>query len=195
MCWYRVRIPKPWCKQRSSYSAMSRMRVLDLCTGTGAVGLSIAAARDDIALALSDVSESALKVARANTEKLDLQARVQIVQSDLFSALNDRAYDMIVCNPPYIPSADIATLAPEVQHEPRLALDGGEDGLVLCRKIVEGAPRHLVASASLLMEIGMGQADALQEWISERTDLNMKWIDAISDLNGVDRVVHLRRAS
>lgn len=157
-------------------------RVLDLCTGSGAIGLCIARCRPDARVTLADISSEALQVARENARLLG--AQVETMQGDLFAPLAGREFDLIACNPPYIPTGEIGGLQAEVQKEPRLALDGGADGLDFYRRIAEEAPRYLAGGGYLLLEVGIGQAEAVVALVGG---------EAVRDLNGVERVVWTRR--
>ena len=157
-------------------------RVLDLCTGSGAIGLCIAHDRSDARVTLADISSEALEVARENARLLG--AQVETAQGDLFAPLAGREFDLIACNPPYIPTGEIGGLQAEVQKEPRLALDGGADGLDFYRRIADEAPRYLAGGGYLLLEVGIGQAEAVVALVGG---------EAVRDLNGVERVVWTRR--
>jgi ribosomal protein L3 glutamine methyltransferase len=128
-------------------------RVLDLCTGNGSLAVIAAMAYPEIAVDASDVSADALELARRNVERHRLAQRIRIVQSDLFDAVPGR-YDLILCNPPYVNSANMAALPPEYRAEPALALAGGEDGMDLVRRIVADVPVHLSDEGVLVLEIG-----------------------------------------
>ncbi len=170
-------------------------RILDLCTGSGCILLSLLKYSVDTIGVGADLSEKALCVARENAEKLDLTERVTFLQGDLFSALEgteNRKFDLIVSNPPYIPSAVIETLEPEVRdREPRMALDGGGDGLYFYRKIVKEAPRYLAIGGTLMMEIGYDQAEAVSALLKEENYYN---IEVLKDYGGNDRVVRAVRS-
>lgn len=129
-------------------------RILDLCTGSGCIGIACALAFDDAHVDLADVDAGALTVCRRNVARHGVGARVAVLQSDLFAALGTRIYDLIVVNPPYVPAAECDALAPEYHTEPRLALDGGVDGMDLVARILTEAPGHLAESGTLVCEIG-----------------------------------------
>lgn len=160
----RVLIPRPDTEalvetalERSAEVSLS-MRLLDLCTGSGCVAIAIAKARPTAEVVAADISEDALAVARDNALRLGAY-NVSFVQGDLFAAVPERRFDVITANPPYIASEEIPTLMPDVRDfEPRLALDGGVDGLDLVRRIVTDAPRWLGADGVLALEIGAGEA-------------------------------------
>jgi release factor glutamine methyltransferase len=162
----RVLVPRPDTETlvdaalaRSTHVSMS-MRQLDLCTGSGCVAIAMARQRPTAQVYASDISADALAVARENALRLGAY-NVAFVETDLFAAFAGKRFDVITANPPYIPTAELATLMPDVrEHEPRLALDGGVDGLSLVRRIVEDAPSHLEEGGLLAMEIGAGEAPA-----------------------------------
>lgn len=163
-------------------------RILDLCTGSGCIAISIQALHSNAKVTGSDISKDALNVAQENA-KLN-QVEMNFVESDLFSDIEGQ-YDMIVSNPPYIPSAVIPTLMPEVRDfEPMSALDGMSDGLFFYRKIVEESVDHLVPGGYLLFEIGYDQGDAVSAFLKEN---GFDEIEVIPDLAGLDRVVKGRR--
>lgn len=158
-------------------------RVLDLCTGSGCIGVSVKLLCPQAQVVLSDVSEGALAVAGENARSLG--APVELVQGDLFENVQG-TFDYILSNPPYIPSKVIDGLMPEVRdHEPRLALDGTEDGLHFYRRIVREATKRLRPGGRLLFEIGQEQGEALllllQEAGYEETAIRQ-------DLAGLDRI-------
>lgn len=164
------------------------MKVLDLCTGSGCIAISIAKMIPDIPIAASDISKQSLLIAKENGKKNHVA--VEWVRSDLFDNLTD-SYDMIVSNPPYIPTAEIETLMPEVRDfEPIAALDGAEDGLAFYRRIAAESPHYLNENGWLLMEIGYNQADDVTKLLSEQ---GFEEIDVIKDLAGLDRVIKGRK--
>jgi release factor glutamine methyltransferase len=127
--------------------------VIDVGTGSGCIACALAAERDDLRVVALDVSPAAVALAEANVAALGLAGRVEVRRSDLFSSLDTERADLIVSNPPYLPTAIIASLAPEVRdHDPRLALDGGADGLDVIRRLVEAAPRWLAPGGRLVLE-------------------------------------------
>jgi len=138
---------EPWLPERV-------LRVLDLCTGSGCLAVLAAHAYRRAHVDASDVSASALSVARLNVERYRLRRRVRLVRSDLFSALPGRRYDLILCNPPYVKNATMRALPREYRHEPRLALAGGRDGLDFVRRLLAAARAHLQPDGVLVCEIG-----------------------------------------
>lgn len=135
-------------------AAETTLRVLDLCTGGGCIGIAIAAHNADAEVVLADISADALDVALDNIERHDLGDRVQIVQSDLFDALAGERFDLIVSNPPYVDAQDMADLPDEYRHEPELALAAGDDGLDLVRRMLAEAADHLTDEGVLIVEVG-----------------------------------------
>jgi release factor glutamine methyltransferase len=160
-------------------------QVLDMCTGSGCIGLALAKAWPQTAVTLVDVSEDALELARMNASRLGLD-RVKLVRSDLFEKLTTQSWELIVSNPPYIPTAEVDTLSREVRRDPRLALDGGADGLVIVEKLLAGARTALSLGGRMVMEIGMGQAHAVVA-LAEKAELGSCHIE--KDLQGVERFV------
>jgi len=135
---------------------------LDLCTGSGAIAVSLALGRPGARILATDVSPDALAVARENAARLGA-ARVTFAEGDLWAAVSADAgpFDVIASNPPYVPTPELAGLSREVQREPRLALDGGQDGLDLVRRIVAGAPGRLAPGGTLLVELHESHAGEL----------------------------------
>jgi release factor glutamine methyltransferase len=169
-------------EERSSES--SRLRILDLCCGSGCIGISLKLYHPDICLVLSDFSAAALEVTKKNLAKYDLKA--EILQGDLLENFSGKA-DFIISNPPYIERNVIGTLMPEVRdHEPMSALDGGEDGLDFYRRIVADAPAYLNEQGYLMFEIGHNQGEAVSNLMREHGFLD---ITVIKDYAGLDRVV------
>ena len=161
------------------------MRILDMCTGSGCILLSLLKYSNECEGIGVDISEEALKVARENAQRLGLTA--EFVQGDLFEPVPEKKFDMIVSNPPYIETAVIETLMPEVRdHEPMQALDGMEDGLFFYRKIVEKAPGFLTKGGWLLFEIGHNQGEAVSKLMTVQ---GFKEVEVVKDYTGLDRVV------
>jgi ribosomal protein L3 glutamine methyltransferase len=133
-------------------------QVLDLCTGSGCLAILAALAFPDARVDASDVSAGAITVARRNVAAYRLTRRVRLVRSDLFGALGEARYDLILCNPPYVPDAEMRRLPPEYRHEPSLALASGRDGLDFVRRLVDQAAGHLTRRGLLVVEVGNGRA-------------------------------------
>jgi release factor glutamine methyltransferase len=139
-------------------------RVLDVCTGSGCIAISVAAERPQATVVATDLSRDACALARENAQALGVSERVSVLEGDLFSPLPpDATFRVVVSNPPYIDSGDIAGLSAEVRREPRLALDGGPDGLVALRRVIQGARRVLEPGGLLALEMGETQGSAVLE--------------------------------
>ena len=162
--------------------------VLDLCTGSGAIGLSIATLVPGAKVTLADVSAGALEVARKNAKLLNVSAEFRT--GDLFEAVQWDKFDLIVSNPPYIPSGELAELQREVQFEPTMALDGGADGLDFYRRIASEAGEHLNPGGSVYLEVGAGEAQAVHEILISHLEAEASGIQ--KDLNGIERIVWLK---
>lgn len=168
--------------------------ILELCTGSGCVATSLAAQLPDLHLTATDVSSAALAVARENIARHGLADRVTLRQGDLFAGLDDQAgrFAIIVANPPYIRTADLQALsAGPVGAEPQVALDGGEDGLDVIRRIVAGAPDHLAEAGWLFLEVGYDQADAVRALYQE---VGLCDVRSTRDGLGHERAIAGRRA-
>lgn len=165
------------------------MRVLDMCTGSGCILLSLLHYSNDCEGLGVDLSAEALEVAERNVLKVltpEKAEHAHFLQSDLFEKVEGK-FEIIVSNPPYIASAEVEKLMPEVRdHEPRMALDGTEDGLYFYRRIIEEAGKHLVSSGMLFFEIGYDQGQAVSELM--RTEGYCE-VQVVQDYAGLDRVV------
>jgi len=147
--------------------------VLDLCTGSGCLAILAAYAFLNARVDAADLSPDALSVAERNVADYGLQDRVRLIESDLFSKLGDRQYDIIISNPPYVDAASVAALPQEYLHEPKLALGSGLDGLDATRTILENAAQHLTANGLLVVEIGHNR-EALE---AAYPNLPFTWLD------------------
>jgi release factor glutamine methyltransferase len=165
-------------------------RILDLCTGTGCIIISLLALMNDCCGVGTDISDEALVLAAENADMIlcDKRERLEFRKGDLYDALSkEDMFDVIVSNPPYIRTADIETLSTEVRdHDPRIALDGGEDGLDFYRKIITGAVKHLRKGGDLLLEIGYDQAEDVSDIMRANGFIE---VQTIKDFGGNDRVV------
>ena len=187
----RVLIPRPETEELVMMAldeVKGNAKILDLCTGSGAIAISVAKELEKkgvkAEVTASDISEDALVLARENAENNG--AAVRFVQSDLFENI-DESFDLIISNPPYSPSADIEELQREVKDfEPRLALDGGADGLDIYRRIAETACQKLNAGGVLLMEVGIGEAEEIVKLFKDNSGAMIA-----QDFNGIDRYVKI----
>ena len=168
--------------------------VLDLGTGSGCIAVSVAHQKKDARVTAADVSPDALDVARRNAERNGVAGRVDFVQGDLFAPIPaGAAFDLVVSNPPYVTPAELAALAPDVRdHEPRLALDGGPDGLAFYRRIAAGVGAFLKPGGSVLVEIGATQDGAVRALFDGRAELQLG--KTLRDATGLPRVVCAKRA-
>ncbi len=188
-CDPRALIPRPETEElallaRTLLPALPAGRALDLGTGTGALALALAAAGAGVDAV--DISEAALSLARSNAQSLGLSGRVAFYLGSWYAPLPEGAYALILANPPYIPTADIEGLARVVRdREPRLALDGGPDGLQAYRAIAAGLPARLAPGGAVLCEAGAGQAPSVAALLAGR-GLSVAIID---DMQGVPRIV------
>jgi ribosomal protein L3 glutamine methyltransferase len=132
-------------------------RVLDLCTGSGALAVLAAMRFPDAMVDAVDISADALAVAARNVGEHGLDDRIALLHGDLFAPVEDERYDLIITNPPYVDQSGMAALPPECRHEPALALDGGADGIAIIARIIGDAGRHLTENGGLLCEVGRGR--------------------------------------
>ncbi len=182
----RVLIPRPETELMTEQvlrTAEQGDKVLDLCTGSGCIAIAIAkkGAEKELTVTASDISADALALAQENAKRNG--ADIKFIESDLLEGVRGK-FNIIVCNPPYIKSGDIAGLQKEVQFEPKGALDGGEDGLDFYRRLAKEAPRHLVKGGTLFMECGIGQAQEIVK-LFKKFDYTM----VSRDYNDVERFV------
>lgn len=173
---------EPMTEMAIKHIGVNPMRVLDLCCGSGCIGLSIKYYCPRATVVLGDISDDALELTRLNAKELGVAA--EIVKTDMFTKL-EGVFDVIVSNPPYIPTEVIPSLSVQVRHEPKLALDGDRDGLKYYRMIKDDYRRFLKPGGLLLLEIGHDQAPAL---LSLFGDGNI-----IKDLQGNDRILRLEK--
>lgn len=163
------------------------LRILDLCTGSGCILLSLLHELRNAGGLGTDLSEEALEAARENAVRLGLQERAAFRQGDLWEPVGDERFDLIVSNPPYVPTDIIPTLEPEVRcGEPYAALDGGEDGLVFYRRILKEAAGHLKPSGIIIVESGFDEAAQIAALMQ---DQKLRGIRTVKDYGGLDRVV------
>lgn len=182
-------------KTYSNKQDSKSLSILDLCAGTGCIGISVALELAEvyglINLHLSDISETAFNCFSKNAENLIKKSNIKVTGTcgNLFDMIKNEKFDIIVTNPPYIASAEIPNLSIEVQNEPHLALDGGDDGLDLIRKIVKSAPSYLNADGTLFMEIGWDQGERVKDLFQKS---NFHDVRVVKDLGMNDRVVRGR---
>lgn len=148
-------------------------RVLDLCAGSGCIGIAVAHAFPQAAVDLGELSPGALAVCKVNIERHHCGDRVRAVRSDLFQNLQGEVYDLIVSNPPYVPVAEWKALAAEFQHEPRMALAAGKDGMDLVARILTDAPAHLADDGVLICEVG----GSVEEFEARWPRLPVTWVE------------------
>ena len=198
-CDARALIPRPETEElvldliKSPPALSAGDRIVDVGTGSGVIGLSLAHAWKDreLEIVLVDQHEAALSLAKENAESLELSSHVEFIQSNL---LDDAAgpFAMIVANLPYVTSAEMAEISAEVLHDPHTALDGGTDGLYLIRRLIAQAATQLSLGGNLLLEIGAAQADATQALLNEGP---FDGITSLTDLAGRDRFVKASRTN
>jgi len=164
-------------------------RILDLGTGSGAIALALASERPRAQLTASDVSSAALAVAEQNAGRLGLDGRLRLLAGCGFAPVAGERFDAVVSNPPYLSRAEAGNLAPELAHEPELALFAGEDGGEALRHIIAAAPGALEAGGLLALEIAPAQAAAVREWLAQA---GFAEIETRRDLGGNERAVLAR---
>ena len=183
----RALVPRPETEQLVEYIAdlplPPRARILDVGTGSGVIVLSLAARFAEAEMHAVDISEDALALARENTERSGLADRIHFSQSHLLKEV-EGAFDLIVANLPYVAAHEAPQLAPEVQHDPAVALYGGAAGDELIRELIATAPAHLAPSGTLALEIGRGQAEGLSAFLTEQ---NYQDIAVKKDYAGIAR--------
>ena len=160
---------------------------MDIGTGSGAIAIAILREFQNAHGTLLDISLPALEVAGKNLKRYSLENRARLVRGDLFQSFRqDEQWDVIVSNPPYLAAADWETVQEELKAEPRIALDGGNDGLDFYRRIIDEAKGHLSPRGMLALEVGQGQAETVSTWLREAGYDN---IQRLRDYSGVERVL------
>jgi release factor glutamine methyltransferase len=177
-------------------SSKGKAKVIDVCCGSGNLGIALAHYNTSCEVCSTDLSEEAVQLAQANVDLLKLNDRVQVRQSDLLSAFESDEYyektDLIVCNPPYISSSKVQKMESEISsNEPVLAFDGGMLGIKIIQKLISEAPKFLTKRGWLIFEVGAGQGDFIAQ-ICQRTTLYQK-INQITDKSGIIRVISLQK--
>ena len=185
----RVLIPRPETEELCAWAletlpVSDSCRVLDLCCGSGCIGLTLAAERPSLQVTLSDCSRDALDVAAANAARYSLQVSLRC--GDLAEGLPPASFDCVISNPPYIPSAECGVLQPEVLREPSLALDGGADGMDFYRRISDECVRILRPDGILLLELGYGESDAVSSLLAAA---GFTGITVRKDFSGIARMM------
>ena len=164
--------------------------VADLCTGSGCIGISMLVYREDISsMLLCDISSEALKIAKKNAISNVVSSKCEFLCGDITKDLPNRKFDMIVSNPPYIPSKDIEGLSDEVKKEPMLALDGGDDGLDIIRFLIGDGLNYLNENGKMLIEFGFDQGQIMDTLLTQKQkDGKIKRYEIIKDYGGNDRL-------
>ena len=161
--------------------------ILDLCTGSGAIAVSLAKYIKNVHICAVDISSKALEIAKKNAELNGVKNNIEFIESNLFDKIKERKFDIIVSNPPYIETETIKTLSKDVQSEPKIALDGGKDGLDFYRKIADSGSKYLNRQGYICLEIGYNQRIAVRQILeNKKRYVN---INCIKDLCGHDRVI------
>jgi release factor glutamine methyltransferase len=162
------------------------LSILELGTGSGCIAVSLAKYLPNATITATDISSEALDVAKENAKRNTVLEKIQFIKSDLFSHIPPQKFDVVISNPPYIPSAHIKTLSVEVKdHEPLLALDGGEDGYLFYRSILPKAKDHLLPNGIVILEVGIGQAQTVAEQMAS----SFSNVQVVLDLSQIPRVV------
>ena len=199
----RVLIPRPETEilVEQAISILSTMpsgripSVLEIGTGSGAVAISVAREVKDLLMVATDISREALLLARENAREMGVLRKITFVNGDLFGPFHSREegpFDLILSNPPYISSPEIEMLPQEIrEHEPAVALNGGEDGLDFYREILRQVPSYLRMGGWLLLELGQGQGKRITELFHEKGEFSEP--ELLKDLSGIERVVKLRK--
>ncbi len=196
----RVFIPRPetellveevynWLKDQGARFKVKR--VLDIGTGCGNIAISIAKMMQDVEIVAVDISEEAIKVAKENAKLNGVFEKIEFLTGDMYEPFLETniKFDCIVSNPPYIASGEIGTLEKEILREPRVALDGGLDGFLFIRRIIDNGFRFLKERGCIFLEIGYNQADRVAQ-ILEKS--NFKLLKIVKDYNGIERIVGAR---
>ncbi|MFH0826452.1 MAG: peptide chain release factor N(5)-glutamine methyltransferase [Candidatus Omnitrophota bacterium] len=170
---------------------VTRVNILDVGTGSGCIAISLAKFLPDTDITATDISERAIEIARQNA--LIHNVEINFLCSDLFDnyELRTMNYELIISNPPYVRTQDLNSLQPEISYEPRIALDGGQDGMDFYRRIIKEAPNHLEKEGFLLLEIGYAQLEPIRMLFKKSGSL--KIMDVVKDYNNIDRIIVARK--
>jgi release factor glutamine methyltransferase len=192
-----VLIPRP-ATETLVLAALERLkavdtpRILDIGAGSGCIAISLASRLKSARMVATDLASEALAIARRNAERNNVAERIDFRPGADFTPVAGEKFNAIVTNPPYIPTAEIASLAIDVRdHEPRAALDGGADGLDIIRRLIERAPAHLISGGWLLLEFGAGQTSAIAALAAQKGEFGPATI--IPDGDGLPRVLAVQR--
>ncbi|HHU62012.1 MAG TPA: peptide chain release factor N(5)-glutamine methyltransferase [Natronincola sp.] len=161
------------------------VKILEIGTGSGAIAIALACQDPNFSITATDISREALDIAKNNAANLEVCHQISFVEADLFTNVEGK-FEIICSNPPYIPSDELSGLAPELFEEPRLALDGGSDGLCFYNKILEQASSYLENPGFVVLEIGWNQAETVQKL---GVQAGFQWLETVVDYGGNDRVV------
>lgn len=175
---------------RRLWAVGDRPRILDMGTGSGCIAVSLAKLLNNVKVTAIDISEKALRIAKENARLNNVE--IEFMQGDLFDAygLQPISYDLIVSNPPYIPGKDIDNLQPQIQYEPRIALNGGEDGLDFYRQIIKESAGFMRKGGFLIMEMGFEQCAKIREIFKLQGGFDI--INIVRDYNNIERVAVAR---
>ena len=165
---------------------IENVEILDMCTGSGCIGISIAKNIENAKVTLVDISKYAIEIAKKNALRNKVESQLTFIQSNMFEKV-EKNFDIIVSNPPYIKTDVIPKLDKQVQNEPHIALDGGKDGLKFYKIIIEEAQKYLKENGKLILEIGYDQKEELENLIKQSGQY--KKIEVIKDLSQNDRVI------
>ena len=165
---------------------IENVEILDICTGSGCIGISIAKNIENAKVTLVDISENVIEIAKKNALRNKVESQLTFIQSNMFEKV-EKKFDIIVSNPPYIKTDVIPKLDKQVQNEPHIALDGGKDGLKFYKIIIEEAKKYLKENGKLILEIGYDQKEEVENLIKQSRQY--KKIEVIKDLSQNDRVI------
>jgi len=192
-CDPRALVPRPETEELVEFIIQSTINhqpstILDVGTGSGVIGLSLAAHFPEARVRAVDISDDALALARENAERLGLSGRVQFTNGDLLEKFSER-FDVVAANLPYVSMQDRQSLSREVQRDPEVAVFGGDRGDELIRKLIDQAPNHLQSNGLLALEIGIGHSEALSELLTQK---NYHDIESKNDYAGIPRFLFAR---
>ena len=177
-----------YCDKLSSKNSQSSpIKILDLCTGSGAIAISLAKYIDNCEIIATDISTKAIQIAKLNAEKNLVRNKITFIESDMFQNIPSEKFDIIVSNPPYIETDVIKSLSIEVQKEPNIALDGGFDGMHFYKIIINNTSNYLNSNGKVFLEIGFNQKDKIFNLIKQ-SEIDFNPV-CIKDLSGNDRVI------